>query len=135
MKPVRILKNFFTNPIVLGVIVLVCVYAYFASENKEQKIANGFSATACADSSQKVLSTLRDIINEQDPENYLKLAKGLTDRGDYPGRSIPNGTSVTVIDTLESHPEIVQVYIHRENPTSVNPRIEYLWVWEGYICR
>lgn len=126
---------FFTNPIVLGVIVLVCVYAYFTSENKEQKIANGFSARACADSSQKVLSTLRDIINEQDPENYLKLAKGLTDRGDYPGRSIPNGTSVTVIDTLESHPEIVQVYIHRENPTSVNPRNEYLWVWEGYICR
>lgn len=135
MKPVRILKKFFTNPIVLGVIVLVCVYAYFTSENKEQKIANGFSATACAGSSQKVLSTLRDIINEQDPENYLKLAKGLTNRGDYPGRSIPNGTSVTVIDTLESHPEIVQVYIHRENPTSVNPRNEYLWVWEGYICR
>ena len=71
MKPVRILKKFFTNPIVLGVIVLVCVYAYFTSENKEQKIANGFSATACAGSSQKVLSTLRDIINEQDPENYL----------------------------------------------------------------
>lgn len=135
MKSVRIFKRFFPNPIVLGVIVLVCIYAYFTSKNKVQKISNGFSATVCADSSQKVLSTLREIISDQDPENYLKLAKGLTDRGDYPGRSIPNGTSVTVIDTLESHPEIVEVYIHRENPTSVNPRNEYLWIWEGYICR
>jgi hypothetical protein len=135
MKTIRIFKRFFINPIVFGVIVLVCVYAYFTSENKVQKIAKGFTATVCVDSSQKVLPTLREIISEQDPENYLKLAKGLTDIGDYPGRSIPNGTSVTVIDTLESHSEIVQVYIYRENPTSVNPRNEYLWIWEGYICR
>lgn len=135
MKPVRILKKFFTNPIVLGVIVLVCVYAYFTSEEKEQKIGNGYSAIACADSLQKVISTLRDIIKVEDPARYLLLAKGNTDKVEFPGRLIPNNTSVTVIDTLESHPEIVQIYIHRENPTSVNPRNEYLWIWEGYICR
>ena len=134
MNPFRTVKKFFTNFLVLGMIVLVCVCVYISSESKQQKIANGYSATVCADSSQKVLSTLRDIIRVQDPENYLKLAKGLTDRGNYPGRSIPNGTLVTVIDTLESHPEIVQVFIHRENPTSINPRNEYLWVWAGYLC-
>ncbi len=135
MNPIKTIKKFFLGPIILGVIVLVCVYAYFSSEEKERKIANGFSAEACADSSQIVVSTLRDILKEEHPENYLTLAKGFTDKVEFPGRSIPNRTSVRVIDTLESHPEIVQIYIHRENPTSVNPRNEYLWIWEGYICR
>jgi len=136
MKPVEKLKKLFTSPIFLLILVSVCTYAYFESKKKSQKIANGFSAIACADSSQKVIPTLRYIIKEKnDPRNYLLLAKGLTDRGDYRGRSIPNRTRVIVIDTLESHPEIVQIYIHREYSTSVNPRNEYLWIWEGYICR
>jgi hypothetical protein len=135
MKPVEKLKKLFTSPIFLLILVSVCTYAYFKSKEKSQKIANGFSAIACADSSQKVISTLRYIIKEEDPEKYLLLVKKSIDRIEFPARLIPNNTSVTVIDTLESHPEIVQIYIHREYSTSVNPRNEYLWIWEGYICR
>lgn len=135
MRPRRLLNRFFTNPIIIGLIVTVVVYSYFISEEKEHKIANGYRAVACADSSYKVISTLRNINNDEHPDNYLMLVIGSTNKVDFPGRLIPNNTAVTVIDTLKSHPEIVQIYIHRENPTIVNPRNEYLWIWEGYICK
>ena len=135
MIDLKILKKLFTNPIIFGLIALVCTYIYFAVEREQQKIAKGYSALACADSSQKVITTLRDILKQEDPVRYLLLARGSTNHVEFPARGIPNYTLVKVIDTLESHPEIVQIYIHRENPTSVNPRNEYLWIWEGYICR
>ena len=123
------------NPLVLGLIAVVSIYAYFHAEAKEQKINNGFTARACADSTQKVIPTLREILKEkEDPENYLKLAQGLTDRMVYQGRSIPNGQAVRVIDTLKAYPEIVQIHIRRSSPTSVNPRNEYLWIWQGLLC-
>lgn len=135
MNPFNVLKKIFTNPFVLGLMVAVSIYVYITVEQKERKIENGFSATACADSSIKVISTLRKITSKEDPNNYLLQAKGFTNKANYTGRSIPNNTSITVIDTLESHPEIVQIHIRRNNPTSINPRNEYLWIWEGYICK
>lgn len=127
------------NPIALAIIALISIsggiYAYIITEERERKIENGFSATACADSSKKIISTLRKISSDKDVDNYLTLAKGLTNKINFTVGGVPNNKAVTVIDTLESHPEIVQIYINWGYTNGSHPSNQYMWIWEGFICK
>ncbi len=110
-------------------------WIFIYTNERTKKNENGFNAKACSDRGLKYIATLRGLIDEEDPEKYLDLAKGVTDKVEFYSRAIPDGTSFVVIDTLKTHPEIVEIYIHREYPTRGNPRNEYLWIWVGFVCR